>query len=278
MRMASLLGCKAAKAVGYSLMAWVVGCSASVAKDKAPDASTSDTANNLGQLNTCDPLARQPLSIGPIVGIGQDDQSTLYLADQSSSSMPRVFVSQGAALYQRYVRGSGQSGTGYTLSYDDSDNLGIPPHALLVQTQDGQASAMGLADEGTRFFIGDADATYAPLTLVDSTAIAGVALMSLPYEFEFIAIDNVTTVVTIPINGDYASARVFYGPKDNVQQRTVTSVEFGGALSAPTCTVHFLVGSDELQVTLGGSAATTGDGAIPLPYGLADLAFYCLTD
>lgn len=187
-------------------------------------------------------------------------------------------------MFQRYVRGSGQNGTGYTLSYDDSDDLGIAAHALLIQTQNGRATAMGLADSGTRFFIGDANATFEPLTLVDASTIVNMPIMSLPYEVEYTQIVDTgsSTVVASPINGDFGSARVFYGAKEDMQQRPVTSVEFGGALSAPTRTVHFLVGTQELQVVLGGSefppppdAGTTSDAAVPDE--LAGLVFYCLT-
>ncbi len=53
----------------------------------------------------CDPLAAKPVTLGTIVGVGQDAAGTLYV-DAANG----VFVSEGGRLLRQHVTGSGQSG------------------------------------------------------------------------------------------------------------------------------------------------------------------------
>ena len=117
---------------------------------------------------------------------------------------------------------------------------------------------MALAPAGSRYFIGDANATYQMLDLVADGSIAGMSIMSLPHEVRYSgSIDvNYEVVVTAPVGGSVSDCRVFYGTKDAMVERSVTSVEWGGAMSAPTQTINFIVDSVAKQIQLPAAAGT----------------------
>ena len=62
----------------------------------------------------CDPLAPPPTSLSNLLGVGQDDQGTLYVADLPAEiDAPRVFVGPAAgALVRQELFGSGSTGSG----------------------------------------------------------------------------------------------------------------------------------------------------------------------
>ncbi len=60
----------------------------------------------------CAPLSPLPVTLGTILGVGEDLQSIYYLADDApDSGQDRVFVSNGNTLYRKNAIGSGQSGS-----------------------------------------------------------------------------------------------------------------------------------------------------------------------
>ncbi len=242
---------------------------ASLAQAAASDASSapsSDAASN--SLTPCDPLARRPVHIAAGAAVAQDAQETLYVAEEPSSALSRVFVSHAGTLYERHVSGSGGGPSKCTLSYDDVDGLGIAPHALLTQTSDGTTSAMALASYGSRIFIGDANASYQMLQLVNATSIANMKALGLPDEVTYVGtMDNSQQVVIATSVGNSQSGyRVFYGSRDNMAERTIMSVTTDGVLSAPMQVVNFVVGSTQKQVVLGGAETQN----YPVDAGLSD--------
>jgi len=83
------------------------------------DVGTSSTSSA-----PCDPLAPPAITLGQVLGVGQDAQGTVYVADQAPDYITRVFVVKNGVLVRQYVTGSGQRGglldTDYTLSFQDS--------------------------------------------------------------------------------------------------------------------------------------------------------------
>jgi hypothetical protein len=98
----------------------------------------------------CNPLAPSPTTLGTILGVGQDSQPVLYVADQApdGGGQDRVFVSMGNVLDRQHVAGSGQSGgppnADYTFSFEppfaDAGDL----RALLIQQRGGVVTGMAL--------------------------------------------------------------------------------------------------------------------------------------
>ena len=181
----------------------------------------------------CDPLAPPPITLGTILGVGQDAQGTLYVADQTPDYVTRVFVVTGGVLVRKYVTGSGQRGgqsdTDYTLSFQDSapSTSTIPP-ALLIQIRGGSTTAMAIDPNSSRIFIGDPSAAYTLLTLVDPSTIAGLPLQNLPNTIAYVEDVNDGNVIVITMPVDYTSAspfrhKVYYGSTDAVIERTITS-------------------------------------------------------
>lgn len=87
--------------------------------------ATSGGAGGSGSSGPCDPLTPVAVTLGLILGVGQDTQSTVYLADQvpDGGGQDRVFVSTGETLYRKLVAGTGETGdppnADYTFSFQD---------------------------------------------------------------------------------------------------------------------------------------------------------------
>ena len=92
-------------AIAWGVMlscATLVGCDASKAQ------TTGMNANDGGSLAACDPLAPGSVTLGTILAIGSDSQSTLYLADEvPDGGQDRVFVSAGTTLVDSMSPGPG---------------------------------------------------------------------------------------------------------------------------------------------------------------------------
>jgi hypothetical protein len=269
-----------------------MGCGSNAELDQVDASADTGTRDSSPDTNTtvspvaCDPLAARPIVLTNVLGVGQDGQGTCYVADQPNTSTERVFVSVGDTLYRRHVGGSGSRGaTGgldYTLSYDDVDAAGIPSQALLLQVRSGVTTAMALAPAGSRVFIGDAGATYELLTVLDNGAVAGMKTRDLPHEVRYIVDLDATqqVVVTAPVGQGLDECRVFSGTKNDMVERPVTAVEFGGAMSSPTTTISFLVGSATQQILLTsgifGMDAAPPDSGVNGPDPIAGYVFRCL--
>lgn len=190
------------------------------------------------------------MELGTILGVGQDAQSTIYLADEVTSPYAdRVFVSDGDTLYRKRVRGSGSSGG--PVDEDFAFSYEVAPSALrtlLIQRRGGVVTAMALGPGDNRGFIGTPAATDEMLTVLDANAISGMKVRNLPGEvvLEYLADveDGNVIVVTRPRDDwSYSDFRLFYGTLDQMLERKVLNVYRGNDTD-----IIFLVGSSQFDV------------------------------
>jgi hypothetical protein len=196
-------------------------------------------------------LASLAITLGNVLGVGQDAQGTVYVADQAPDYITRVFVVKNGVLVRQYVTGSGQRGRGsdtdYTLSFQDSATTTSTPPALLIQVRNGTTTAIGIDPNSARVFIGDPNASYTLLTMVEPSTIAGMPLQNLPNKIAYVedVSDGNVIVITAPV--DYSSTNltkhtVYYGSAGAVIERTITSDMQGMDISAGPA-ISFLVDS-----------------------------------
>ena len=228
-----------------------IGCS----KDDGTGSPENALDGTPSQLTPCDPLAPAPTTLGTILGVGQDGQGTDYVADQSGCSIGRVFVTEGGALERQHVRGSGMRGDGVqgdldsTFSFEDPSDAG-GSLALLIQARANVVTAMALGPGSSRAFIGDPGATTQPLTVLDKSAVSGLAVHNLPGEvFEAFDVGNGDALVlTAPAeNCSDADFRLFYGPPSAVVEGVIT--RFNESLSGATF-VTFTMGSTSYDLSV----------------------------
>jgi hypothetical protein len=211
-------------------------------------------------LVACDPLAPRPVALRSLLGVGQDAQGTLYVADQLNSYTDRVFISVGDTLWRRPGGLGGTRGSGanvdYLLGYYDSDGAGLGSQHLLIQIRGGVTTAMALGPLTSRAFIGDPGATYQLITVLDNAAIAGMETRDLPHRACYVGVMDGTeqVVVTGPLGACSEEPRVFYGTREDMIERRVTGVE-------DSLVVSFLVGSTTKQVRIG----MPPDGGVVMP-------------
>jgi hypothetical protein len=247
----------------------------------------------------CDPLAPQepPITLGTVLGVGKGPDGTTYMVDEitSPSMLDRVFVSDGKLLVRKRITGSGQSGGApdqafYTFSFDD----GGSGKALLLATEMGQATAMGLGPPNTKGFIGDPGAVTTPLTVEDKSVLTAFTLRNLPGEvtLEYVADldDGSEIVVTRPSDdGTYDDFRLFWGSPSDMVERLVTNVSrarSGGTTiefryDGGTATANFtwVLDSDTSHPGPGILSAGTEQGMtqrFPTPTSLPGVSFSCL--
>jgi len=267
-------------------------------------ASALTPGGTVGQVVPCDPLAPGPITPGPIVGIGESADGTLYV-DAANG----VFVSAGGALIRQHVLGTGQSGANEFIFTFESPSVdaGSSERDLLVETTGGTASAMALGPGGARMFLDQSGAGRTTLTLVDTSTIDGLAAVNTPAVISYVgdAANGDVVLATIPLDADPNSASrslsdgglsIFYGPPTDVEERVITA--FGESLSG-NGTVTFLVGNTPYvlafgmvqEADAGPLGAFTLEGLTPqggaeIPVTLrsptpttppADLAFSCLS-
>jgi hypothetical protein len=243
----------------------------------------------------CDPLAPPPTSLSNLLGVGQDDQGTLYVADLPAGiDEPRVFVGPGAGpMVRQEVFGSGSTGSGeYTLSFGPPGAAVASQQALLLDVANGMATQMALGPADSKSFLGGPGET--PLTVVGASAVAGLGIVNLPGEVDYVGdvSDGTSIVVTSPIDvQSSADFHLFYGTADAMAERTIMS--FNQALSGyPTIT--FQVGSATYTMAIGGTFELDGGGGpgpgtldtgsatldftlrTPTPSTLAGFSFTCL--
>jgi hypothetical protein len=196
-------------------------------------ASIDGDAGDAGSSAPCNPLFPPSTTLGTILGVGEDTQSTLYVADEmpAVAGQDRVFVSNDTTLDRQHVAGTGQSGSSpnadYTLSFQppfaDAGDL----RALLIQVRGGVVTGMALGPGNSRSFLGTADAGQVPLTVLDAGAIVGFKLQNLPNVIEHVAdvSNGDAIVVTAPMDAWGTSGfRLFYGKADAMVEYPITSV------------------------------------------------------
>jgi hypothetical protein len=271
----------------------LMGCSSSSSTGGGPAAASS---------GPCDPLAVAPTTLGAILGVGQDTQSTLYVADEvPDSGQDRVFASSGTTLYRKHVAGSGGTGqpgkttnADYTFSFEDpfADASGL--RALLIQVRGGVVTGMALGPGGSRSFLGGG-AGQVPLTVLDAGAVAGFKVADLPHVPQLVAdISNGDVIViTEPMDPwSYSGFRLFYGKPTQMIERPI--VNYSQAVSGPadiTFTIDsanyvlhttYVFGPDAGPLgTPGPATLDIGSGALtatlrlPTPQNLSGFSFTC---
>ncbi len=176
--------------------------------------------------SACDPLTPKPITLGTIIGVGQDAAGTLYV-----DSANGIFVSGNGELSRQYVNGTGQSGsTEFIFTFESPGSDASSARTLLVETQGSTASAMALGPAGSRAFLGQSDAGVTSLTLVDPATVSGMTVVNTPNLISYIGdvANGDVVLATVPLNGDSSSndgLSIFYGPSTNVAQRAITAFE-----------------------------------------------------
>jgi hypothetical protein len=218
----------------------------SLAACKASNLTPADGGPPVSE-TACDPLAPKPITLGTIVGVGQDAAGTLYV-DAANG----VFVSEAGRLIRQHVSGSGQSGaTQFLFTFEPAGDDGSSARNLLVETSGSTAAAMALGPAGTRSFLGQSDAGVTALTLVAASTVAGMAVVNTPNVIAYVGdvANGDVVLATDPLNSDSTpidgggvedgGLSIFYGPPGAMTQRTITA--FGESLSG-NGTLTFLVG------------------------------------
>ena len=273
-----------------------VGCDGSVPSGGdvyVPEAGAADA------MSPCDPLAPLPTKLGVLLGVGQDSNGTLYVADTAPDGQNRVFVSDGNTLYRQHILGSGQSGTAqYSFEFESADSDGSDARDLLLDATGGQATAMALAPPVGKLFLTPGAPGMTSLNLADASAVDGMNVVNLPATVDYFGDVSNGDVIILTVPKDaYSSAnfRVYYGPSDNVVEYAITT--FNQSMSGDLW-VTFSVGSSvyTMQVStvyerdaglLGepgpGTLAIAGGATLsftlrsPAPTSLAGLTFTCLS-
>jgi hypothetical protein len=203
----------------------------SLAACKASNLTPADGALPASE-TACDPLAPKPITLGTIVGVGQDAAGTLYV-DAANG----VFVSEGGQLIRQHVTGSGQSGaTQFLFGFEPPGDDGSSARNLLVETSGSTAIAMALGPTGSRSFLGQSDAGVTSLTLVAASTVTGMTVVNTPNVIEYVGdVDGGDVVLaTVPLNSDSTpidggvedgGLSIFYGPPSALVQRTITAFE-----------------------------------------------------
>jgi hypothetical protein len=252
----------------------------------------------------CNPLATHPTTLATILGVGKDQDGTLYVADQgavaSETSVVRVFVANAGSLVRQNVIGSGSTKGEDFETFESPDGL-TPPRDLTLQIAGGVATSMTLGPEGSgksgleRIDAGAATA----LTLVGASTVQGMPAVDLPGAVSYVAdaADGEAIVVTAPLEDDQGSAafHLFYGTPGAMVERRIVSFE--QSLSGYP-TIGFAVGSQTYVMAISSVPPTsegglleapgpvtlaTGDGGgvtftlrLPTPTTLAGFTFTCL--
>ncbi len=157
-------------------------------------ACSSSSSGGASSGGPCNPLTPAPVTLGTLLGVGQDSQSTLYVADiapgtGSPDGQDRVFVSDGKTLVRQHVAGTGQQGgppnATYTLSFEPASDYGTTSalrSLIIQQAGTGAPVAMALGPGVTK----GPGAGDQPLTVVGASAISGYALVNLPVVVAFV--------------------------------------------------------------------------------------------
>ena len=181
-------------------------------------------------LVSCDPLqtVTTPVTLGQVVGIGKDQEGTVYLVDEVPNVGQRMFVSRGSVLVRQSVRGTGSVGDtdGGMLIVGGGD--AASPLSIEVRIDAaGHATAMGIFKGllATKFFgIGSEGEG---LQLLTTDAISEFTLQNLPgtvsIEHMGTLADGRELIVTIPdVDATEDDVRVFFGAPSTLKERRVT--------------------------------------------------------
>ena len=258
-------------------------------------------------MSTCDPLATHPTTLATILGVGEDQVGTIYVADQgaflSEPSVVRVFVASGGALIRQYVIGSGslfQDGNTEDIETFESADGAVPPRDLMIMLTGGAATSMTLGPESSGKLASEGldSGITTPLSLVDASTVYGIPAVDLPGAVQYVAdgADGSAIVVTAPLENDVGSSgfRLFYGAPNGMIERSIVS--FDQSMSGYP-TIGFSVDSETYVMAIasapppdgglfpspGPVTLTTGTGGsitftlrLPTPVNLDGFTFSCL--
>jgi hypothetical protein len=215
--------------------------------------STWTNAGQGGSATTesaCDPLAPKPITLGAIVGVGEDSAGTLYV-----DSANGIFVSMKGDLIRQHATGTGQSGSNeFIFTFESPGVDASSERNLLVDTQGSTASAMALGPANSKSFLGQSDAGVTLLALVDSATVSGMPVVNTPNLISYVGdvANGDVVLATVPMNEDLTSTdgglSIFYGPPSAVAQRAITA--FGESLSG-NGSVTFVVGNTPYVLAFG---------------------------
>jgi hypothetical protein len=208
-----------------------------------------------GTATPCDPLAAKPITLGAIVGVGQDASGVLYV-----DSAHGVFLSDAShALIRQHVVGAGLSGT------TELEFMFVSPGAdfstarnLLVETNGTTATAMALGPPNAKAFLSQSPVGTTPLTLVDASTLAGMPVVNTPNVISYVGdvANGDVILATVPMNADETSSdgglAIFYGPPAKIAERPITDFEESMSSNG---TVTFLVDGTPYSLQFGHVAA-----------------------
>ena len=182
-------------------------------------------------LVSCDPLqtVTTPVTLGQVVGIGKDQEGTVYLVDEAPNVGQRLFVSMGSVLVRQPVGGIGSVGDtdgGMLIVVGGGD--AASPLSIEVRTDAaGHATAMGIFKGllATKFF--DLGSEGESLQLLTTDAISEFTLQNLPGTLTFERMgtlaDGRELIVTTPdVDATENDVRVFFGTPSELKERRVT--------------------------------------------------------
>jgi hypothetical protein len=227
-----------ARSKAFTLLLACAGCSST-----GGTRATGSTAST-----PCDPLTPPPTTLGPILGVGQDTQSILYVADEApdGGGQQRVFVSSGTTLDRQHVLGSGSTPGQDSFSFEAPFADAGGARTLFIENPGGAVTAMALGSGSLRAPLA-ADAGETPLAVVDAGVVAAFEVQNLPAVVEHVGdvSNGQVIVVTAPMDaGDTSGFRLFYGPADKMIEYAIATYDdddYGVYIS-------FLVGSTTYNV------------------------------
>ena len=201
----------------------------------------------------CDPLAASPITLGTIVGVGQDSDGTLYV-DAANG----VFVSSKGSLIRQHVVGTGQSGsTSFSYSFTAPGADISSARDLIVQLDEAGNATMTLGPDGSGKT--QSDGGGMALMVLPASTVAGMPVVNTPNVISYIATaaNGDTLMATVPVNAPSGASdggiydgglAIFYGPSAAVAQRVITAFE--ESLSG-NGTVTFLVAGVSYSLAFG---------------------------
>src|SRR5580698_5648751 len=166
-----------ARSKAFTLLLACAGCSST-----GGTRATGSTAST-----PCDPLTPPPTTLGPILGVGQDTQSILYVAAEApdGGGQQRVFVSSGTTLDRQHVLGSGSTPGQDSFSFEAPFADAGGARTLFIENPGGAVTAMALGSGSLRAPLA-ADAGETPLAVVDAGVVAAFEVQNLPAVVEHV--------------------------------------------------------------------------------------------
>lgn len=179
------------------------------------------------ELEMCDPLGPPP-ELGTVLGVGRDDDGTVYVVDRKGDADYRAFVVEDDTLVRQPVSGSGSSGAEGLQQLSITVDVS-PPYRLLVEQIDGETSRMARTERDERILDIDELPAEEQLELLDSDAIDGYTVRNLPNELRieyFARTENGDLlVVLVPeVDFSYDKFRLFFGSEEALVERELDAV------------------------------------------------------